>query len=76
MVAQSSTRIERFVLDAQSLVDIDTTGEGALNKVLVLMEENNIAFALSRFSSSVHLVLGRYWFFERLTESRMHATNW
>jgi len=75
MVTKSSPPIERFVLDAQAMVDIDTTGAEALEKVLNIMDEHNIAFALSRASRSVQDLLKQYGLFERITESGLHATN-
>ena len=75
LVTQSSKPIECFVLDAQAIVDIDTTGAEALKQVLDLMESHNITFALSRASRSIQLLLRQYGLFERVTENRLYPTN-
>jgi len=75
LVIQSSHPIERFVLDAQAMVDIDTTGAEALKQVLDLLDDHNITFALSRASRLVQQLLRQYGLFERVTENRLHATN-
>jgi len=75
LVTQSSKPIECFVLDAQAIVDIDTTGAEALKQVLDLLESHNITFALSRASRSIQLLLRQYGLFERVTENRLYPTN-
>ncbi len=57
------------------MVDIDTTGAEALKQIQDLLEDRNIAFALSRASRLVQLLLRQYGLLERITEKRLYATN-
>jgi high affinity sulfate transporter 1 len=75
LVTQASTPVRWFVLDAQAIVDIDTTGAEALKQVLNLLTNRNITFVLSRINAQVLSLLKHYELLGKSGESKLYATN-
>ena len=48
LVTQAPKPVKWFVLDAQAMVDIDTTGAESLKQTLTLMADYGVTFSLSR----------------------------
>jgi high affinity sulfate transporter 1 len=75
LITQAPEPIKWFVLDAQAIVDIDTTGAEALKQVLILLANHNVTFALSRVNGHVLSLLKRYGLFGQDEEIKLYATN-
>jgi sulfate permease, SulP family len=75
LIARSPTPVRWFVLDAQAMVDIDTTGAEALRQTIDLLAEHGISFAVSRADQPFRSWLERYRLLGRIDERRFFATN-
>jgi SulP family sulfate permease len=64
-----------FVLDAQAMVDIDTTGAAALQQVAGILAKRDITFAVSRAGRSFRSWLERYELMELIGQRRLYPTN-
>lgn len=75
LVSQASTPVRWFVLDAQAMVDVDTTGAGVLRQAITLLKKQNIIFAVSRADRSFRSWLERYHLMELIDPDRFYPTN-
>ena len=75
LVTQSPTPVRWFVLDAQAMVDVDTTGAGALRQAIVLLKKRNIIFAVSRADRAFRSWLARYHLINLIDPDRFYPTN-
>jgi sulfate permease, SulP family len=75
LVTQAPTPVRWFVLDAQAMVDVDTTGAGVLGQAIGLLKKQNITFAVSRADRSFRSWLERYHLMERMDPDRFYPTN-
>jgi MFS superfamily sulfate permease-like transporter len=67
--------VKWFVLDAEAIDDIDTTGADALEQIIEFLHKRNITFAMSRAYSPVPELLETYDLMEKIGEERLYATN-
>ena len=75
LVTQAPTPVRWFVLDAQAMVDVDTTGAGVLGQAITLLKKRNITFAVSRADRSFRSWLERYHLMELIDPDRFYPTN-
>jgi high affinity sulfate transporter 1 len=75
LVTDSPTPVRWFVLDAQAMVDVDTTGAGALRQAITLLKKRNITFAVSRADHAFRSWLERYHLMELIELGRFYPTN-
>jgi high affinity sulfate transporter 1 len=75
LVAQAPTPVKSFVLDAESMLDMDTTGAESFRQVLDLLADHDVAFAMGRPSPRLRKVLRRYHLLELIGEDRLYPTN-
>ncbi len=75
LVTQSPTPVRWFVLDAQAMVDVDTTGAGVLRQAITLLKKRNITFAVSRADRSFRSWLKEYHLMELIAPNRFYPTN-
>ncbi len=75
LVSQSATPLKWFVLDAEAIVDIDTTGEETLHQVLTSLSKRGVSVAVSRANQSTVALLSRYHLLELIGENRLFPTN-
>jgi high affinity sulfate transporter 1 len=75
LVTQSPTAVRWFVLDAQAMVDVDTTGAGVLGQAITMLKKRNITFAVSRADRSFRSWLERYELLKLVDERRFFPTN-
>jgi high affinity sulfate transporter 1 len=68
-------KVQWFVLDAEAINDIDTTGAGALRTVSEALKKRGVTFALSRANLRVPGLLKTYELDEAIPESRRYPTN-
>ena len=75
LLDQAATPVRWFVLDAEAMVDVDTTGAGALRQAITMLAERDVTFAVSRASRSFRSWLEKYDLMELIDESRFYPTN-
>jgi MFS superfamily sulfate permease-like transporter len=75
LIAQAPTRVRWFVLDAQAMVDVDTSGAEVLRQAITLLNKQNITFAVSRADWAFRSWLGRYDLMELIDPGRFYPTN-
>ncbi len=75
LVTQAPTPVRWFVLDAQAMVDVDTTGAGALRQAISLLKKQNINFAVSRADRSFRSWMEQYQLTELMDPGRFYPTN-
>jgi MFS superfamily sulfate permease-like transporter len=75
LVAQAATPIKWFVLDAEAMNDIDTTGAEVLHQVLTWLANRGVTVALSRANQPTSAWLARYHLLELIGENRLYPTN-
>jgi MFS superfamily sulfate permease-like transporter len=63
------------VLDAEAMVDIDTTGEEVLHQVLTWLAKRGVTVALSRANQPTTDWLARYHLLELIGKNRLYPTN-
>ena len=72
---QSPTPIRWFVLDAEAMVDIDTTGEEVLHQVLTSLASRGVTVAVSRANQPTAALLAHYHLLELIGKNRLYPTN-
>lgn len=75
LVTRSTTPVRWFVLDAQAMVDVDTTGAGVLRQAITMLKKQNISFAVSRADRSFRSWLARYHLMELIDTDGFYPTN-
>jgi SulP family sulfate permease len=75
LVTGSSTPVRWFVLDAEAMTDIDTTGAQTLRQAITLLADRDVTFAVSRADRAFRSWLERYDLMELIDESRFYPTN-
>jgi anti-anti-sigma regulatory factor len=64
-----------FVLDAEAMVDVDTTGAQVLRQAITLLAERGVTFAVSRADRPFRSWLEKYELTELIDPSRFYPTN-
>jgi high affinity sulfate transporter 1 len=75
LVTQATTPVKWLVLDAQAMVDIDTSGAEVLHQVLSRSAERGVTVAISRANEPTAALLARYQLLELIGENRLYPTN-
>jgi sulfate permease, SulP family len=75
LVTQAATPVKWFVLDAEAMVDIDTTGEEVLHQVLRWLANRGVTVAVSRANQPTSALLAHYHLMELIGENRLYPTN-
>jgi len=75
LVAQGRTPIKAFVLDAEAMSDVDTTGAEVLHQVLTLLAKGGVTFAMARANPQLAPLLRRFGLLELIGEHRLYPTN-
>jgi sulfate permease, SulP family len=75
LVTESPTPVRWFVLDAQAMVDVDTTGAGVLGQAIAMLKKRNITVAVSRADRSFRSWLERYELMGLIDPQRFYPTN-
>jgi MFS superfamily sulfate permease-like transporter len=76
LLARAPGSIRWFVLDAEAMVDVDTTGAEVLRQAITLLTKRNITFAVSRADRAFRSWLERYELLELIEPGRFYPTNW
>lgn len=75
LLAQGPASARAFVLDAEAIADIDTTGAEVLHQVLRLFADQQVAFAIARANPQLPPLLQRYHLLPLIGENRLYPTN-
>ena len=75
LVMQAATPVKWFVLDAEAMVDIDSSGAETLHQVLTSLTDRGVIIALSRANQTTTNLLVRYHLLELIGEKRLYPTN-
>jgi MFS superfamily sulfate permease-like transporter len=75
LIAHSPTPVRWLVLDAQAMVDVDTSGAQALRQAIDLLNKQGITFAVSRADRAFRSWLERYELSDRIDPERFYPTN-
>jgi SulP family sulfate permease len=75
LVTQAPNPVRWFVLDAQAMVDVDTTGAEVLRQAITMLKKKNITFAISRADRAFRSWLERYHLIELIEPNRFYPTN-
>jgi len=75
LLTQSTTPVRWFVLDAQAMVDVDTTGAAALRQAMALLAARKVTFAVSRADRACRSWLQQYELTKLVEPHRFYPTN-
>jgi sulfate permease, SulP family len=75
LVTQAATPVKWFVLDAEAMVDIDTSGEQVLHQVLQWLANRGVTVAVSRANQTTVALLSQYHLLKLIGENRLYPTN-
>jgi MFS superfamily sulfate permease-like transporter len=75
LVTGSSTPVRWFVLDAEAMTDVDTTGAGVLRQAITLLANHDITFAVSSADRAFRSWLERYDLMELIDHTHFYPTN-
>ena len=75
LLARAPTPVRWFVLDAEAMVDVDTTGAEVLRQAITMLAERDVTFAVSRADRSFRSWLEKYELMELIDQSRFYPTN-
>jgi len=75
LVTQAATQPKWLVLDAEAMVDIDTTGQEVLHQVLTWLAKRGVTVAVSRANQSTAALLADYHLLKLIGENRLYPTN-
>ncbi|MGB5717729.1 MAG: SulP family inorganic anion transporter [Gammaproteobacteria bacterium] len=75
LVTQAVTPVKWFVLDAEAMVDIDSSGAETLHQVLTSLTDRGVTVALSRANQTTTNLLVHYHLLELIGEKRLYPTN-
>jgi MFS superfamily sulfate permease-like transporter len=75
IVETTQPPVQTFVLDAEAIDDIDTTGAEALEHVINIMKARSITFNMARVSEEVRDLLVIYELMEKIGEEHLFASN-
>ncbi len=75
LLAAGATPVRWFVLDAQAMVDVDTTGAGVLRQAAALLKKRGITFAVTRADKRFREWLQTYELTALIDPARFYSTN-
>jgi high affinity sulfate transporter 1 len=75
LFTQSTTPVKWFVLDAEAMNDMDTTGEETLHQVLTWLAKRGVTVAVTRANPSTTALFKHYHLLKLIGENRLYPTN-
>jgi high affinity sulfate transporter 1 len=75
LFARAVAPVKWFVLDAQSMNDMDTTGAETMHQVLTWLAGLGVSVAVSRANPSTTALFRQYHLLELIGENRLYPTN-
>lgn len=75
LLTQATTPVRCFVLDAEAITDVDTTGAGVLRQAITLLGARNVTFLISRADHAFRSWLEKYELMELIGPEHFYPTN-
>jgi MFS superfamily sulfate permease-like transporter len=75
LITQGPMPIRAFVLDAEAIVDIDTTGAEVLHQTVTMLAKRGVILAVARANPQLPALLQRYHLLQLIGETRLYPTN-
>ena len=75
LVTQAAKPVKWFVLDAEAMNDMDTTGEEVLHRTFTWLAKQSVTVAVSRANPPAAALQRQYHLVELIGESRLYPTN-
>jgi SulP family sulfate permease len=75
LVTGSTSPVRWFVLDAEAMVDVDTTGAEVLRQAITLLAGRGVTFAVSRADRAFRSWLETYAVMELIDQNHFYPTN-
>jgi len=75
LLARASAPVRWFVLDAEAMIDVDTTGAGVLGQAIAMLKKRNITFAVSRADRAFRSWLEKYELMKLIDQRHFYPTN-
>jgi SulP family sulfate permease len=75
LATQGGTPVRWFVLDAEAITDVDTTGAGVLKQAITMLAKRNIVVAVSRADQPFRSWLEKYELMKLIDPGRFYPTN-
>jgi SulP family sulfate permease len=75
LATQGAAPVRWFVLDAEAITDVDTTGAGVLKQAMALLKKRGITLAVSRADKPFRAWLEKYELMEPIDAGRFYPTN-
>ncbi len=75
LVTQAAAPVKWFVLDAEAMNDMDTTGEETMHQVLKWLAKRGVTIAVSRANQPTAALLTRYHLLDLIGGNRLYPTN-
>jgi len=75
LLDRAPTPVRWFVLDAEAMVDVDTTGAEVLRQAITMLADRNVTFAVSRADRAFRSWLEQYELMELIDQKRFYPTN-
>jgi SulP family sulfate permease len=75
LITGSTSSVRWFVLDAEAMVDVDTTGAEVLRQAITLLAGRDVTFAISRADRAFRSWLERYDLMELIDQNHFYPTN-
>jgi SulP family sulfate permease len=75
LVENAGSEVDWFVLDAEAISDIDTTGAEALGEAIQFLRSRHVTLAIARANPPVPELLRTYDLLEKIGTERIYPTN-
>ena len=75
LITKSEIPVKWLVLDAEAIVDVDTTGAEVLHQVLIWLKSKGVTIALSRTNRTTAALLERYHLRNLIGANRLYPSN-
>ena len=75
LLARAGSPVRWFVLDAEAMVDVDTTGAQVLRQAITMVTKRGVTFAVSRADRSFRSWLEKYDLMKLIEPGRIFPTN-
>ncbi len=75
LIDRAPSPVRWFVLDAEAMVDVDTTGAEVLHQAITMLSQRHIVFAVSRADRPFRSWLEKYELMALIDQNRFYPTN-
>lgn len=75
LVENAGALVKWFILDAEAITDIDTTGQEALEQTIEHLKKKGVTFAIARAGDPIPELLKHYELIDLIGEDKIYPTN-